>query len=196
MNPIIIVVFLQSSLLLLYTILLLYYVVVHHCSSWSEFVWFFRTFLPLLKWFLSLHLWSLPSMKMVWGSSKLWFHYSVAHTTHKSISFDDITHSKSLGPWVLHTGATDHIIGNKFFFSSISTFDYLPSITMANGSRVWSHGVGTIHLFPSLSIDNVLYVLRSPFNILSISRLTHSLVWVKLLSHSCLISSVFPPRFS
>ena len=196
MDPLTIVVFLQSSLLLLYTILLLYYVVVHHCSSWSEFVCFFRTFLPLLRWFLSLHLWSLPSMKMVWGLSKLWFHCSVAHTTHTSTSFDDITHSKSLGPWVLHTSATYHIIGNNLFFSSISTFDYLPSITMANGSKVSSHGVGNIHLLPSLSIDNVLYVPGSPFNILSISRLTHSLVWVKLLSYSCLISLVFPPRFS
>jgi len=32
---------------------------------------------------------------------------------------------------------------------------------MANDSRVSSHGVGTIHLLPSLSIDNVLYVPRS-----------------------------------
>jgi len=46
---------------------------------------------------------------------------------------------------------------------------------MTNGSKVSSHGVGTIHLFPSLSIDNILYVPESPFNLLSISRLTHSL---------------------
>ena len=36
----------------------------------------------------------------------------------------------------------------------------LPSITMANGFRVSSHGVSTIHLLPLLSIDNVLDVLR------------------------------------
>jgi len=29
---------------------------------------------------------------------------------------------------------------------------------MANGSKVSSHGVGTVRLFPSLPIDNVLYV--------------------------------------
>ena len=39
---------------------------------------------------------------------------------------------------------------------------------MANGSRVLAHGVGTIDLFPFLSIDNVLYVLGSPFNLLSL----------------------------
>jgi len=46
---------------------------------------------------------------------------------------------------------------------------------MANGSRVLAYGVGTIDLFPFLSIDNVLYVPGSPFNLLSISRLTRSL---------------------
>nr|KYP40978.1 hypothetical protein KK1_037667 [Cajanus cajan] len=51
---------------------------------------------------------------------------------------------------------------------------------MANGSRATSHGVGTVHLSPSLSIDNILYVPESPFNLLSLSRLTRSL--------DCLIS--------
>jgi len=46
---------------------------------------------------------------------------------------------------------------------------------MANGSRVSSHGVGTTHLIPSLSIDNVFYVSESLFNLLSINRLTRSL---------------------
>ena len=49
---------------------------------------------------------------------------------------------------------------------------------MANGYRVLSHGVGTVNIFSSLSIDNVLYVPGSPFNLLSISRLTHSLDFV------------------
>jgi len=46
---------------------------------------------------------------------------------------------------------------------------------MANGFKVSSHGVGTVHLFPSLPVDNVLYVPGLPFNLLFISRLTHSL---------------------
>jgi len=46
---------------------------------------------------------------------------------------------------------------------------------MDNGSRVSSHGVGTIHIFPSLSIDNVLYVPSSTINLLSINCLTRSI---------------------
>ena len=60
-------------------------------------------------------------------------------------------------------------------FSSLSSTSPLPFVTLADGSRVSSHGVGLVKLFPSLTIDNVLYVPGSPFNLLSISRLTRSL---------------------
>jgi len=46
---------------------------------------------------------------------------------------------------------------------------------MANGSKISSHDVGTVHIFCSLPIDNVLYVPELPFNLLSISHLTHFL---------------------
>ena len=97
------------------------------------------------------------------------------HLLHIQVSFAGLTHSNSLGPWVLDSGATDHITGNKSLFSSLSTSGHLPSITMANGSKVSSHGVGTVHLFPSLPIDNVLYVPGSPFNLLFINHLTRFL---------------------
>ena len=84
------------------------------------------------------------------------------------------THSSSLSPWILDSGAT-HIIGNKYFFSSLSTSGYLPYITI-KGFRVSSHGVGTIHILPSLSIDNVIYVPNSTFNLLSISRFIRPLI--------------------
>jgi len=100
---------------------------------------------------------------------------STASVAHSGTFFVGLTHSTSHGPWVLDSGATNHITGNKSFFSSLSTTGYLPSVTMANGYRVPSLGVGTINLFSSLSIDNVLYGSGSPFNLLPISRLTRSL---------------------
>jgi len=60
-------------------------------------------------------------------------------------------------------------------FSSLSSPNPLPFVTLVDGSRVSSHGVGTVKIFPFLTIDNVLYVPRSPFNMLSINRLTRSL---------------------
>jgi len=100
---------------------------------------------------------------------------STASIAHTGTSFVGLTQSSSLGPWVFNSEATDHITGNKSLFSSLSSPNHLPSVTLADGSRVSSHGVGTVKLFPSLTIDNVLYVPGSPFNLLSISRLTRSL---------------------
>jgi len=100
---------------------------------------------------------------------------SFAHT---GTSFAGLTESSSLSPWVLDSGVTDHIIDNKSLFSTLSFHNPLPSITLVDDSRVSSHGVGIVDLFPSLTIDNVLYLPRSPFNLLSISRLTGSLDYV------------------
>jgi len=100
---------------------------------------------------------------------------SIASVAHTSTSFIGLTQSSSPGPWVFDSGATDHITGNKSLFSSLSYTNPLPFVILANGSRVSSHVVGTVKLFPFVTIDNVLYVLRFPFNLLSISRLTRSL---------------------
>jgi len=64
------------------------------------------------------------------------------------------------------------------FFFSLSTSSYLPFVTKDIGSVISSHGVGIIDLFPSLSIDPIFYVSESPFNLLSISRLTRFLDYV------------------
>ncbi|XP_061343384.1 uncharacterized protein LOC133289469 [Gastrolobium bilobum] len=73
---------------------------------------------------------------------------------HTGNSFADFSHSRSLGPWILDSGAFDHISGNKFLFTSLCTSGPLPSITMANGSLVQSQEIVTVLLFPSIPINN------------------------------------------
>ncbi|XP_073224857.1 uncharacterized protein [Cicer arietinum] len=79
---------------------------------------------------------------------------SVAHTGNSSVY---LSHSSSLGPWVLDSGASDHVTGNKGLFSSLSTSGFLPTITSANGTQTRSQGVGTVHILPSISVASVLY---------------------------------------
>jgi len=71
----------------------------------------------------------------------------MASVAHLGTSFVGLTHSTSLGPWVLDLGATDHITGNKSFFSSLSTTGYLPSITMTNRYGVYHHMVLVLLIF-------------------------------------------------
>ncbi|KAL6333578.1 hypothetical protein AAG906_028763 [Vitis piasezkii] len=62
---------------------------------------------------------------------------SIAQTGNVSVYF---TQSPSLGPWILDSGASDHISSNKHFFSSITTTSpYL--ITLANGSQTMAKGL-------------------------------------------------------
>ncbi|KAL6315726.1 hypothetical protein AAG906_006588 [Vitis piasezkii] len=86
-----------------------------------------------------------------------------------------LTHTSSLGPWILDSGASDHISGNKDLFSSITTTSTLPTITLANGSQTMAKGFGFAHTLPSLPLHSVLYASECPFNLISISKITRTL---------------------
>nr|CAN68904.1 hypothetical protein VITISV_025822 [Vitis vinifera] len=86
-----------------------------------------------------------------------------------------LTHTSSLGPWILDSGASDHISGNKDLFSSITTTSTLPTITLANGSQTMAKGFGFVHTLPSLPLHSVLYASECPFNLISISKITRTL---------------------
>ena len=45
-----------------------------------------------------------------------------------------LTHTSSLGPWILDSGASDLVSGNKDIFSTLTTTPTLPTVTLANGS--------------------------------------------------------------
>ena len=96
---------------------------------------------------------------------------SVAHTSN-SIAF--LAHS-SLGPWVLDSGVSDHMSSNKNLFPHISDSVSLPPITLANGSKTVAKGNGQAIISPSITLNFVIYVLECPFNLISISQLTHTL---------------------
>ncbi|RVX05223.1 Retrovirus-related Pol polyprotein from transposon RE1 [Vitis vinifera] len=86
-----------------------------------------------------------------------------------------LTHTSSLGPWILDFGASDHISGNKDLFSSITTTSALPTVTLANGSQTMAKGFGFAHSLPSLPFHSVLYAPECPFNLISISKITRTL---------------------
>jgi hypothetical protein len=83
--------------------------------------------------------------------------------------------SPSLEPWILDSGASDHITGNKSLFSTLSYMDRLPSITLADGTQSKAIGIGQVNHLPSLSLDSVLYVPTCPFNLISVRQLIRKL---------------------
>ncbi|RVW82205.1 Retrovirus-related Pol polyprotein from transposon RE2 [Vitis vinifera] len=87
------------------------------------------------------------------------------------------SHLKSpfLGPWILDSGASDHISSNKHLFSSITTTSALPIVVLANGSQTMAKGIGLAHPLPFLPLHSVLYAPECPFNLISISKITRTL---------------------
>ncbi|RVW29267.1 Retrovirus-related Pol polyprotein from transposon RE2 [Vitis vinifera] len=86
-----------------------------------------------------------------------------------------LTHTSSLGPWILDSGASDHLSGKKDLFSSITTTSDLPTVTLANGSQTVAKGIGLAIPLPSLPLTSVLYTPECPFNLISISKITRTL---------------------
>ncbi|KAL6323893.1 hypothetical protein AAG906_005890 [Vitis piasezkii] len=73
------------------------------------------------------------------------------------------------------SGASDHISGNKDFFSSITTTSALSIVTLTNGSQIVVKGIGLALPLPSLPLTSVLYTPECPFNLISISKITRTL---------------------
>ena len=95
---------------------------------------------------------------------------SVAQTSNASACISD-----SYEPWILDSGASNHISGNKDPFSSLTITSPLPMITLANGSQTMAKGIDSTCPLPSIPLTSVVYVLDSPFNLISINKLTHDL---------------------
>ena len=80
--------------------------------------------------------------------------------------------SNSSRSWILDSGASDHISSNKDLFSSLTIPLLLPMINLANESQTMAKGIGSTCPLPSMPLTPVLYVPDSPFNLISISKLT------------------------
>ena len=78
--------------------------------------------------------------------------------------------SHSSGPWIIDSEASIHLSGNKDIFSSLTFTSPLLMVTLANGSQTIAKGIGSACPLPS-----VLYVPDSPFNLISINKLTRDL---------------------
>lgn len=83
--------------------------------------------------------------------------------------------TSSLDPWVLDFGASDHMTGNKSILSHLSYSDYLPSVTVEDGSKIKVHDLDQAHPLPNFSLEFVLYVPGCLFNLIYVHKLTHTL---------------------
>lgn len=75
-------------------------------------------------------------------------------------------------PWIIDSGATDHMTGSSKKISSYSPCAGNQKVKIADGSLSAIAGKGSIILSPSLTLHDVLQVPKLSCNLLSISKLT------------------------
>ncbi|KAG8639966.1 hypothetical protein MANES_13G009802v8 [Manihot esculenta] len=97
---------------------------------------------------------------------------SIAHSGN---SVACLTKSSPVGPWILDSGASDHISSNHNLFSTLISPSTPSKVTLANGSQTQVKGIGDVQLLPSISLTTVLFTPECPYNLISISKLTKNL---------------------
>lgn len=93
-------------------------------------------------------------------------------------------------PWIIDTGATDHMVCNTSHFSSI-TFKISLVVKLPNGDSVPTTHLGTIQITCTLILHNVICVSFFIFNLNSTKQLTSTLsCCFVLLSQFCFMQDL------
>ncbi|XP_071699281.1 uncharacterized protein [Rutidosis leptorrhynchoides] len=74
-------------------------------------------------------------------------------------------------PWIIDSGATDHMTPHLFMFSEYTVVHKPSFIEMPNGQKARVHHVGSIRLNDNVILDHVLHVPDFQFNLLSVYKL-------------------------
>lgn len=92
--------------------------------------------------------------------------------------------SETIEPWVIDSGATDHITGCANFFCSYKPSPRNLKIKIADGSFATIAGIGTVNISPFISLKDDFYVPKLSCNLLSVSKITRDLNCTVVFSHS------------
>lgn len=97
----------------------------------------------------------------------------------------------SLNPYILDSGAFDHMTGDKQLFTSYSPCTNATTVRIADGSCSKVAGMGTIHISQDLILHSVLFVPKLDCNLLSVSKLNSDLnCTTKFFAKSCVFQDL------
>ncbi|XP_070044859.1 uncharacterized protein [Nicotiana tomentosiformis] len=99
-------------------------------------------------------------------------------------------HFSTLGPWVMDSGAFDHISDNKSLLLNIVYSQYLPTIILANGCQTKAKGVGPANPLSSVALDSD----RGTGQMIDIRRESESLYYLNSLNPSTTCLVTYPPN--
>ncbi|KAG2689059.1 hypothetical protein I3760_09G123000, partial [Carya illinoinensis] len=80
-----------------------------------------------------------------------------------------------LSPWIIDSGASDHMTGDEKLFSTYNPCYKNLTVRIADGSLSKVAGTGSVRVSENITLDSVLLVPKLNCNLLSISKLTRDL---------------------
>ena len=96
--------------------------------------------------------------------------------------------------WIIDTGATDHMVYSLSCLTTV-TFVVNAPVELPNGVLVSVTHIGTVQVAPSMTLTNVLCVPSFQLNLISVSKLVHSLSCCLIfITNYCLIQAFTPWR--
>jgi len=81
-----------------------------------------------------------------------------------------LMNSISKNAWIIDSGASDHIVCDKGFFTKIQKLSFPISVQLPNGNSTQVVMTGTVNLSPLITLRNVLYVPEFQFNLISVNQ--------------------------
>jgi len=106
------------------------------------------------------------------------------HSVFYSISTFQVASRLVNQPWIIDTGATDHMVCSLSFFTTI-TATISKFVKLPNGQLVSVTHVGTVRISSSLILTDVLCVHSFSFNLISASKLTKFFLLIFASSRTC-----------
>ena len=101
-------------------------------------------------------------------NSNAWTYLVAQKETHSVFT----TNSRASKPWIVDTGAFDHMTRDASMFQDYKDSINNTSVRIADGSHTKIAGTGTIRLMKELHLNYVLYVPNSAYNLLLIRKFT------------------------
>jgi hypothetical protein len=113
--------------------------------------------------------------------------YSVFHSKFIKPTYP---HNPKNSPWIIDTGATDHMVNSISSFTTITAI-VSTSVALPNGEHVTVTHIGTIKISKHLVLTNVLCVPSFSFNLISASKLIkHLACCLIFIANYCFIQNL------
>ncbi|KAK8263247.1 hypothetical protein V6Z12_D12G030600 [Gossypium hirsutum] len=89
--------------------------------------------------------------------------------------------------WIVDSGASDHMTGDRLLFTTYFSCNNLQTMCIANGTCTKVVGIGSICLSNTLTLKSVLFVPKLDYNLIYVSKLNRDLNYeTKFLYKSCI----------